>query len=138
MEMLYPSLGKLHYEDDGGRYRLAVHVNQELANYYFSLIPKWIEVNRPRWPAHITVVRWEKETPVNLEFWGKYQGEAVEFFYSPVIHHGKVYFWLNCFCTQLEEIRRELGLPVRSEYTLPPEGFVKCFHMTIGNTKDVP
>jgi hypothetical protein len=29
-----------------------------------------------------------------------------------------------------------LGLPVSSEYTLPPEGFVKCFHMTIGNFKN--
>lgn len=134
MTAIFPSTGTFHYFSEGG-YRLVLEVNQELADYYFSLIPKWKNPQRPRWPAHVTVVRQEKEVPVYLEHWGKYEGEPVPFVYSPVIHSGKVYFWLNIFCVRLEEVRRELGLPVRSEYTIPPEGFTKCFHCTLANVK---
>jgi len=133
MNNLHKTTGILRYSPEG--YRLAVEAEQEISDYYRSLIPKWLPVNRPRWPAHITVVRQEKETPVNLEFWGRYEGEPVEFWYSPEIQQGKVYYWLNCFCRKLEDIRLELGLPVVSQYTLPPEGFRKCFHMTIANCK---
>lgn len=134
-EPLYLSTGTFHYFSEGG-YRLVLEVNQELANYYYALIPKWKNARRPRWAAHVTVVRQEKETPVHLEHWGKYEEEQVPFFYSPVIHSGKVYYWLNIFCVRLEEVRRELGLPVRSEYTMPPSPlFTKCFHCTIANNK---
>lgn len=115
--------------------RLAVEVDQELADYYRSLIPKYIEQNRPRWPAHITVVRAEKETPTIMEPWGRYEGQKINFLYSPEIQEGKIYYWLNVFCKRLEEIRIELGLPCTSQYTQPPEGFRKCFHMTIANCK---
>lgn len=134
-DSLYPSIGTFHYSSDGCA--LKVLVDPELAAYYRALIPKWKNVKCPRWPAHITVVRQGKEIPTIMEPWGKYEGNTVEFFYSPVVHFGKVYYWLNVFCVRLEEIRRELGLPVRSEYTIPPEGFVKCFHMTLGNSKNV-
>lgn len=78
-----------------------------------SLIPKWLPTNRPRWPAHITVVREEKERPTKTEAWGKYDGHAIKFWYSPFTHSGKVYYWLNAFSSQLEDIRVELGLPVK-------------------------
>jgi hypothetical protein len=71
-----------------------------------------------------------------MEVWGKYEGQEIDFSYENVIHSGTVYYWLNAFSTKLEEIREELGLPVSSQYTLPPEGFVKCFHITIANQKD--
>jgi len=129
------SVGRLHYSQEDGQYRLVVEVDQGLSDYYRALIPKWIAVNKPRWPAHITVVRPYKETPVNLEHWGKYEGELVTFEYENYLHTGKVYFWLNVFCKRLEEIRAELGLPVSSEFTRPPTGFLKCFHMTVANCK---
>jgi len=90
------------------------------------------------YPPHITVVRVHKEKVPNKEYWDKYAGEEIEFSYSPIVHEGSVYYWLNVFCVRLEEIRRELGLSVVSEYTLPPEGFIKCFHMTLGNKKPQP
>jgi hypothetical protein len=133
--ILYTSVGTLKYSQDV--YRLVMEVDQGINDMYRSLIPKWYPTNRPRWPAHVTVVRQEKEMPVNLEYWGRYQDEQVEFYYSPEIKQGKIYFWLNVFCVRLEEIRRELGLPVMSEYTLPPEGFAKCFHTTIANMKEI-
>jgi len=134
---MYPSTGRLHYDlDTEGYHRLAVQCDQGLADCYRSLIPKYYNAKRPRYPAHITVVRSYKEIPPNLEPWGKYQGEKIEWFYEPVIRMGTTYFWLNALCNRLEDIRIELGLPVRSEYTRPPEGFRKYFHMTIANMKD--
>ena len=130
--IMFESVGKLRYS---GEYRLVVEVDPELARYYRALIPSWLPANRPRWPAHITIVRPEKEVPIHLEYWGKYEGDSVPFLYDPEIKSGKIYYWLNIWCKRLEDIRTELGLPVRSEFTLPPEGFVKCFHCTIANMK---
>jgi hypothetical protein len=135
-ETLHESVGTLHYSKDIG-YRLVLLVDQGISDFYRSLIPKYYPVNKPMYPAHVTVVRAEKETPIHLEHWGKHEGERVLFKYSPIIGQGKVYYWLNIFCSRLEDVRLELGLPVVSEYTLPPEGFRKCFHCTIGNQKDI-
>lgn len=133
--MLFKSVGILKYESARAYdYKLALYADQGISDFYRSMIPKWIAVPKPQmYPAHISIVR--KEVPQNLEFWGKYEGERVEFYYENEVKFGKVYCWLNCFCNRLEEIRSELGLPVDSPYTLPPEGFYKCFHMTIGNFK---
>ena len=109
--------------------------DQEIADYYRALIPKWLNPQRPRWRAHVTVVRQEKEMPTLLEAWGRYEGERVEFLYDATIKMDKIYFWINVFCVRLEEIRLELGLPVSVVYTLPPDGFGKCFHCTIANMK---
>jgi hypothetical protein len=133
--MLYNAIGKLDYKIVEVGYRLVVEVDQDIADFYRSLIPKSRCVNRQRYGAHISVVR--HETPVNLDVWGKYQGEMVEFTYDSEIKWGTVYYWLNCFSKKLEEVRTELGLPVSSQYTRPPGSWVKCFHMTVGNNKDV-
>lgn len=128
--MLYQSTGKIHYEPE----KLIVLIEQELVDYYRSLIPWWHKAKAQKYPAHISVVR--HETPVFAEFWGKYEGEEIEFSYDPDIKNSANYFWLNVFCVKLEEIRLELGLPVSSPYTRPPDGFCKCFHTTIGNCKE--
>lgn len=132
--MLFESEGTLQYsvEPQVG-FKLIVSVPQQLSNYYFSLIPSYKNVNRQFYPAHISVVR--KETPTNLEAWGKHHNQRIKFLYENWIYSGTVYYWLNCFSQELEDIRLELGLPVSSQYTLPPAGFVKCFHMTLANTK---
>ncbi|KKM24864.1 hypothetical protein LCGC14_1600840 [marine sediment metagenome] len=43
--------------------RLVVRVDEDLAAFYRMLIPPSVPVNKPRWPAHITVVRAVKEMP---------------------------------------------------------------------------
>lgn len=133
MDSLYRATGFLKYSIDNSGYKLIAEIEQDLADYYRSLIPKYLYVNRQRYHAHISIVR--REDPPNKEFWGKYQDEEIEFLYDPDIKRGKVYYWLNCFCKRLEEIRIELGLPVSSPYTRPPDGFYKCFHVSIGNVK---
>lgn len=112
---------------------MVANIDQQIADYYRSLIPKWKNVSRGRWPAHITVVRITRDTPSNLDAWGKYEGESVEFLYSGEIHHDSTYFWINVWSKHLEDIRHELGLPNVS-YTAPP-GFLKNFHCTIANNK---
>ena len=130
---LYESKGMLRY---GRRAYLVVEIDKGISAFYRSMIPKWKEFQPQMHPPHITVVRIGKEEPVNREHWGKYEGEEISFFYSPIVHEGTMYYWLNVFSVRLEEIRRELGLPTQSEYTMPPEGFVKCFHTTLGNKKN--
>lgn len=131
---LFESEGFLKYsfEEEYG-YKLIVEVDQGVSDFYRSLIPKWVETNRQKYPAHISVVR--NEVPLILDNWGKYQGKAVQFTYSNYICNGTVYWWLNAFSSELEDIRLELGLEISSKYTLPPEGYLKCFHITLANMK---
>ena len=131
--MIYRSVGHLRYsftEDYG--HKLIVEVDQELANFYRSLIPRWFDVNPQKFPAHISVIR--HETPIKLEYWGKYEGEEITFVYDPFVYVGNVYYWFNAFATRLEEIRVELGLSNSSRFSRPPDGR-RCFHVTIGNSK---
>lgn len=124
--------GILRYEDD---FRLTVDVGNGFGAFYRSLIPKTYFVGKPRWSTHITVVRAGKEEPPNEEHWGKYEGEVVTFHYDPIIRINKIYYWLNCWCDRLVEVREELGLPPKSRWTLPPDQGHQCFHITVGNTK---
>jgi hypothetical protein len=75
------------------------------------------------------------EVPPLLRYWGDHEGEEICFSYDNYIHYDKNYFWLNVWCSRLEQIRNELGVTNMSKYTLPPSGFNKCFHCTVGNTK---
>ena len=132
-DVLYPSIGTFQYSCHDGNYKAIVRADQSISDYYRALIPKYYYVAPQMYPAHISVVR--KEVPPNKDAWGKRTGERIEFFYSPMIQHGEVYWWLNVFCKRLEEIRTELGLPVTSPYTRPPGTFEKVFHLTIANNK---
>lgn len=134
--MIHASAGQLRYSfDEEVGYKLIVEVDPELSRYYRSLIPKYHVANKQRYQPHISVVR--KETPPVIDAWGKYEGEDVEFQYDSYIHEGTVYWWLNVFSTRLEDIRIELGLPVSTEYTRPPDTFIKVFHMTLANKKSI-
>jgi len=132
---LFWSSGLLRYVIDRSGYKVNVMVDPGIVNYYRSLVPRYINLNPQAFPPHISVVR--KEMPPNLDLWGKHEGEEIKFAYSNIVHHGKVYYWLNAFSQRLEEIRLELGLPVSTQYTRPPETYTKCWHITQGNTKQI-
>ena len=132
--MLFTSRGILRYNsDNNGLPKLNVLVDQGISDFYRSLIPKYETARRQMYAAHISVVR--KEVPTNWQYWGIYEGEEVEFTYCNIVNRGTVYWWLNAFSKRLETIRTELGLPISSMYTRPPDGWVRCFHITIGNSK---
>lgn len=132
-EILRPSIGVLKYSKE--LRSLRVEVDPGISDYYRSLIPKWIVTRKQMYEPHISVVRKEIIPASNISLWGKYEGEEIEFYYSNIVRFGTVYCWLNVFCEKLEKIRLELGLPVDSIYTRPPDGFAKTFHMTLGNNK---
>jgi len=140
---MFTSTGILRYEKTNEYYRCVLDIDQELADYYRSLVPKAISLTRQRYGAHITVVRPYKEWPTNLEAWGRYEGEEVSFQYTNTIWFGRVYAWLDCYSERLEQIRSELGLPLDLDELLRYEGlyeppmkpYKKRFHSTIGNAK---
>ena len=102
-------------------------IDQQIAEYYFSLIPKYYYAKRQMYDAHITVVRFGIETPTNSLVWGKYEGERIMFEYVPKVEMSRVYFYLNAFSDQIGDIREELGLPRFR--------FSDHYHITIGNLK---
>lgn len=127
---MHKSVGSLVYSENP--YKLIVSVDDEIARYYRSFIPKYYKVQKPLYPAHISTVR--NEQPLNLSVWGKYHNQPIEFDYENYIYNGEVYYWLNVYSDGLEEIRIELGLPNTSQYTRSPDNRHR-FHCTIGNVK---
>lgn len=122
--------GQLIYSENPDK--LIVEVDQELSNFYFSTIPKYCKVKKPFYPAHISVVR--NAIVPNKEFWRKHHSKVIEFVYEDWVYNDELYYWLHVFSSELEEIRRELGLPSSGDVSLSPDGRHK-FHITIGNTK---
>ncbi len=132
--ILHESSGPLRYiRGQAGSYKLIVEVDRDIVGLYRRLLPRWIRTNPQAYAPHISVIR--RETPVYAYRWGKREGQEVPFVYSPVVHAGGVYYWLNAYSLALEEIRLELGLPLIDRFGVEAEGFRKTFHITIGNTK---
>lgn len=126
---MFSSKGILSY---GPEERVLIWVDRSIAEYYRSLIPKYIFIQPQKYPAHITVVRSGRETP-DMSHWGKYEGEEIEFAYDGKIKFdGGVYYYLDVICERIAEIRMELGLP---RYRF---GDNKKYHITIGNSKSHP
>jgi len=132
--LLHKSDGTLRYSHAGDAgFKLVLEVDPGIASFCRAMMPKYITLNPQRYAPHISVVRHEHS--VNMEHWGKYEGQQVEFEYTNYVHNGRVYWWINAFSTRLEEIRVELGLYVHDKYTQPPDGYLKCFHITLANCK---
>lgn len=134
-QSLFTSTGVLDYSGSAsGGYRLVVLIDHQLAAYYRSLIPKTVRLNGTRYAPHVTVVR--NEYPPNLKKWGAYNGQKIEFQYSPYIYNNNTYYWLRVYCQKLTAIRLELGLPASYYLTRPPDE-AECFHTTLGNCKNI-
>jgi hypothetical protein len=133
---MFKSHGYLHYDSSDG-FRLALKVDQDLSDYYRTLVPKHYRVYRQGWSAHLTVVRPGNDNPGKIRFWEDYENEKVEFIYSPYLECGKGFYWFNAWSKRLEHIREELGLVNTSKFALKPEGYNKTFHCTIGKYDEV-
>jgi len=130
LESEIPMKGILKYSDvaGGSRPQAAIYLPQEFGRYYLSLIPRELNVQPQAYPPHITVIRTGVEFPPNMDAWGKYEGEEVEFVYEPKIDTDGLYYYLNVESDRIGDIREELGLP---RYRKDNKGY----HITIGNTK---
>lgn len=128
---MFTSTGIIHYTNDNWVF---VYIDDQLADYYYAMIPKYYKTIKSRRPAHVSVVRPE-ESIINLENWGKHDGERVSFVYHPDILVEKEFWWFNLWCKEMENIRLELGLSIKSRITIPPSGYSKCFHCTVAINK---
>lgn len=130
---MYGGHGVLHYSHSVEKgYRLVVDIDPEIARLARYFISMAADIRLPRYPAHITVVR--DEVPTVLEMWGVDDGDEVHFNYSPIVYNDKTYWWLIAHSAHLLSIRARLGLAPYSEKSRPPDG-TDCFHITVGNTK---
>lgn len=123
--------GKIRYT----RGSVIVDCDPQIQNYYFSLLPKYLNYTRQKYPSHISVMRGKYEVPLQ-ESWGRFHGFTIEYEYEPVIRFGEIYCWLNVFSRQLEYVRESLNLYIDDRFTKPPTPFKKTFHLTIGNKKE--
>lgn len=103
-----------------------VYLDIELGRYYRSLCPKAWNLQAPLYPPHVTIVRKDVEKPTGN--WRYKADQKINLAYIPQVKTDGIYFWLDCFSPELEDIREKLGLPrQRIGYS--------NFHITIGNTK---
>jgi len=107
-----------------------VKTDREITRYYRWWLQKekWISLHQPAWDAHISIIRGEEPKPHLKHLWKKYDGQRVNFKYSPIIQQvdvpGREHFWyITVQCQFLKDIRREMELP----YTWD-------LHLTIGRT----
>lgn len=127
---IFVSSGKLIYSENPDK--LILEVDQGLSDFYFSMVPKCVGLKKQYYPAHISVVR--NVIVPNKAFWKKYEGNIINFTYEDYIYNDELYYWLHVFSSELEDIRKELGLKPSGDVTLSPDGRHK-FHITIGNLK---
>jgi len=129
---MYESIGKLTYDNE--KRRAVVLVDDGIARFYRSLIPKSQKWLTPKYRTHITVVRTGIET-VSDDLWGYGDGMEIPFTYDPHVWIGKKYIYLDAYSTELEDVRESLGL---SRIRMPNPSITdarKCFHITIANMK---
>lgn len=102
-------------------------LDEDLIKYYRALCPKYLNINPPRTPAHISIVR-IFEFP-NKAKWHDYQGISIEIIYENIVYSDGIYFWLDAYSDEISSIRKSLGLPAFL-------GDFTCQHITIGNIKN--
>ena len=109
-------------------------VEDDLLAYYSALLPKALYVQPPMRAAHVSIVRLFEEVPDRSQ-WGKYEGQSIVVDYEPGVQSNGLYFWLDCFSDEVGFLRRSLGLSTFREH----DGFSDygCYHITIGNVKNV-
>jgi hypothetical protein len=122
------SKGILRYKGTDSNW-VVLDIDNEIARYYRTHIPKHIRFNIPKYEPHITVINGKYESLTQMGAWGRHEGEEIEFEYDNEIKFGEPYIWLEVRSKRFEEIRTELGVGDFFDKT-------KWFHITIANTKE--
>jgi len=133
---MYFSSGIIHYDTSDGN-RVTVSVEKSIGEYYYALIPRYYRVLKPRWNPHVTVVSPIDEI-IYPEKWGDREGQIANFVYDHIVLYEKGFWWFNLWSIEMEDIRKELGMSIKSRVTIPPEGYTKCFHCTVAKDSCFP
>lgn len=92
-----------------------VDVDREISRYYrwWVMREKWIDLCKPSWDCHISVIRGEKPSDDLTHLWRKYHGQRVDFLYSHEVRPTRsgTFWFIEVQCPELMEIRKEFGLP---------------------------
>jgi len=116
---------------------IVVNTDNEICRYYRWWVWKryMIVLNQPSWGAHISVLRGGKPREDKIHLWKKYQGEKIDFEYSPNIHQqgddtGDLgpHWFVDAWSERLSDIREELG------FTNEFGGKKIKYHLTCGRT----
>jgi len=111
-----------------------VKIDREITRYYRWWIKteRWVNLYKPSWDAHISIIRGEKPEKNLMHLWKKYDKMTVNFKYK---HHVRQsgdttgwdrpnhYFFVEVDCPFLLDIRKELNRPCNWK-----------LHITIGRT----
>ena len=114
--------------------RMSLDADQGIMDLYRWLMQRYgIRSNKPRFNAHVSVIR--NEQIANEFLWKDLHGQEIQFSFSPEVFHDQTYFWLAVAAPQLSEIRKSLGLAAtKFGVTFSPDG-CHAFHLTLGNMK---
>lgn len=122
---MYTIKGTIRYYND---YCVA-YLSKDFIRYYRSIMPKYLEINPPMCNSHVTIVRRNIDKINNYKNWSKHEGKIIDINYNNTIYFDGLYYYMDCYSTEIEKIRLELGL---QKYR---PGF-NSYHITIGNTKN--
>lgn len=103
---MYTATGRISYFDDG---TISLLIDQELVDYYRSMIPKYIWTKSTKFPAHVTVVRGPVET-WNYSRWGLDNGAIYTYNYFPQLTLKGKYCFLDVESHEIGLLREALGL----------------------------
>lgn len=133
MSTSFVSTGRLRYSPKTlGKYQdqkwwLIIDCDPNLGAYYRYLYKlhnyHLKSLTKPAWAEHITVVR--NEEPLNAVAWEKYDGQEIEFQFTPVAETDGHYTWFPVACDRALDMREELGLSRHPEFPL---------HLSIGHS----
>jgi hypothetical protein len=110
--------------------------DQGIQNYYCYWAEKWGKpvYKGSAYGCHVTVIR--GEAPPIVDKWGLCDGKQIDFWYSPTIRYSGHHAWLDCYCEELIDIRRELGYPDKPHKVLGTGEVIRQgFHLTLGRLK---
>lgn len=102
-----------------------VETDDEITRYFRWWVKKefWIDLNKPAWGAHVSIIRGEKPEPDLMHLWKKYDRTEVEFEYEHSVYQNKHFWLVDVKCPFLINIRKELNRPCNWN-----------LHLTIGRT----
>lgn len=118
---------------------IVVNTDSEICRYYRWWVYRryMLELQKPSWGAHVSVLRGGKPAADKMHLWKKHQGEKIEFVYEPVVYHSgdtprgdhpDVFWYVDVWSERLNEIRAELG------FTNEFQGKPIKYHLTVGRT----
>jgi hypothetical protein len=105
-------------QDDIGEYYRSVYNKENIAR---------IKIQKPRWKAHISIIR--GETPIqNIDKWQSFDNTEIDFSYENKIITGKKHIWFNIESEKATEIRKFFGLNEKLAYNI---------HCTLGYIEEI-